>query len=144
MEQWFSYFQDVAAFPQMAVDGTNLQEQIDFVNGGLGVVGTPDMAIKQIEDLLKQSNGGFGAYLTLAHNWANNEATKKSYELFARHVMPHFQGQIDSLTGAADRAQATREGLAEKQMAAVEEATQKYEEQRDEVIDLVAEDRAEV
>ena len=80
MEQWFSYFQDVAAFPQMAVDGTNLNEQIDFVNGGLGVVGTPDMAIKQIEDLLKQSNGGFGAYLTLAHNWANNEATKKSYE----------------------------------------------------------------
>ena len=29
-------------------------------------------------------------------------------------------------------------------MAAVEEATQKYEEQRDEVIDLAAEDRAEV
>lgn len=136
MEQWFSYFQDVAAFPQMAVDGTNLNEQIDFVNGGLGVVGTPDMAIKQIEDLLKQSNGGFGAYLTLAHNWANNEATKKSYELFARHVMPHFQGQIDSLTGAADRAQATRDGHAEKQLVAVDEATQRYEDGRDEVIDL--------
>ena len=142
MEQWFSYFQDVAAFPQMAVDGTNLQEQIDFVNGGLGVVGTPEMAIKQIEDLLKQSNGGFGAYLTLAHNWANNEATKKSYELFARHVMPHFQGQIDSLTGAADRAQATRDGHAEKQLIAVEEAAQTYEEQRDAVVDLTAEESA--
>ena len=140
MEQWFSYFQDVAAFPQMAVDGTNLQEQIDFVNGGLGVVGTPEMAIKQIEDLLKQSNGGFGAYLTLAHNWANNEATKKSYELFARHVMPHFQGQIDSLIGAADRAQATRDGHAEKQLIAVEEAAQTYEEQRDAVVDLRAEE----
>ncbi len=139
MEQWFSYFQDVAAFPQMAVDGNNLKEQIDFVNGGLGVVGTPDMAIRQIEDLLKQSNGGFGAYLTLAHNWANNEATKKSYELFARHVMPHFQGQIESLTGAADRAQATRDGHAEKQLIAVDEATQKYEEQRDSAIDLTAE-----
>lgn len=86
--------------------------------------------------MLKQSNGGFGAYLTLAHNWANNEATKKSYELFARHVMPHFQGQIDSLTGAADRAQATRDGHAEKQLVAVDEATQRYEDGRDEVIDL--------
>ena len=144
MEQWFSYFQDVAAFPQMAVDGANLQEQIDFVNGGLGVVGTPDMAIKQIEDLLKQSNGGFGAYLTLAHNWANNEATKKSYELFARHVMPHFQGQIESLTGAADRAQATRDGHAEKQLVAVDEATQRYEEQRDNVVDLTTDAQVEV
>ena len=130
MGQWFSYFQDVAAFPQMAVDGANLNEQIDFVNGGLGVVGTPEMAIAQIEDLLKQSNGGFGAYLTLAHNWANNEATKKSYELFARHVMPHFQGQIDSLMGAADRAQASRGGLAEKQLAAVDEAAERYEAER--------------
>ncbi len=131
MGQWFSYFQEVAAFPQMAVDGSNLNEQIDFVNGGLGVVGTPEMAIAQIEDLLKQSNGGFGAYLTLAHNWANNEATKKSYELLARHVMPHFQGQIDSLMGAADRAQASRGGLAEKQLVAVDEATARYEAERD-------------
>lgn len=136
MGQWFSYFQDVAAFPQMAVDGSNLDEQIDFVNGGLGVVGTPDMAIAQIEDLLKQSNGGFGAYLTLAHNWANNEATKKSYELFARHVMPHFQGQVDSLMGAADRAQAMRPDLAEKQLAAVDEAAQRYETERGDVVDL--------
>ena len=50
--------------------------------------------------------------------------------------MPHFQGQIDSLTGAADRAQATRDGHAEKQLVAVDEATQRYEDGRDEVIDL--------
>lgn len=76
-----------------------------FVNGGLGVIGTPDQAIAQIEELLEQSNGGFGAYLTLSHNWANDQATKKSYELFARHVMPHFQGSVGSLISAADRAQ---------------------------------------
>jgi limonene 1,2-monooxygenase len=34
----------------------------------------------------------FGAYLMLAHNWANFENTKKSYELFARHVKPKFHG----------------------------------------------------
>jgi len=127
IEQWFRYFQNVAAFPQMAVDGGNIDEMVDFVNGGLGVVGTPDMAIAQIEELLEQSNGGFGAYLTLAHNWANQQATKKSYELFARHVMPHFQGQVGSTMQAADRAQAARPALAEKQMVAVEEATAQYE-----------------
>ena len=63
IEQWFRYFQNVAAFPQMAVDGGNIDEMVDFVNGGLGVVGTPDMAIAQIEELLEQSNGGFGACL---------------------------------------------------------------------------------
>ncbi|MEM7538355.1 MAG: LLM class flavin-dependent oxidoreductase [Chloroflexota bacterium] len=91
MEQWFRYFQDVAAFPQMAVDGDNLDEMIDFVNGGLGVVGTPEMMVEQIHSLLEQSNGGFGAYLTLAHNWANPAATKRSFELFAQEVMPHFK-----------------------------------------------------
>ena len=33
----------------------------------------------QIERLWKQSNGGFGAYLLLAHNWANPKATLRSY-----------------------------------------------------------------
>ena len=42
------------------------------------------MAVAQIDRLMKQSNGGFGAYLMLAHNWADPEATKKSYELTPR------------------------------------------------------------
>jgi limonene 1,2-monooxygenase len=125
--QWFRYFQNVAAFPQMAVEGGDIDEMVDFVNGGLGVIGTPDQAIAQIEELLEQSNGGFGAYLTLSHNWANNQATKKSYELFARHVMPRFQGSVSSLIDAADRARQARPELAEKQLAAVDEATQRYE-----------------
>ncbi len=127
MVQWFRYFQDVAAFPQMAVEGGNLDEMIDFVNGGLGVIGTPDMMVKQIKELVEQSNGGFGAYLTLAHNWANTAATKKSFELFAREVMPHFQSSGGGLQDAADRAQARRAGLAEKQLQAVAEATERYE-----------------
>lgn len=129
MEQWFRYFQNVAAFPQMAVDGSNLDEMIDFVNGGLGVIGTPDRMIEQIENLIEQSNGGFGTYLTLAHNWANNAATKKSYELFAREVMPHFQSSGSGLIDAANRAQAAREGLAVKQLKAVEEATARHEQE---------------
>ena len=40
---------------------------------------------------MEGSNGGFGGILLLAHNWADWEATKRSYELMARYVHPHFQ-----------------------------------------------------
>ncbi len=125
--QWFRYFQDVAAFPQMAVEGGDIDEMVEFVNGGLGVIGTPEQAVEQIEALLEQSNGGFGAYLTLAHNWANTEATRKSYELLARHVMPRFQSSGSGLIQAAERARNARDGLAEQQLIAVDEATARYE-----------------
>jgi limonene 1,2-monooxygenase len=65
--------------PQMAVHGTQREEMIDFVNdSGLGAIGTPEMCRAQIERLWAQSNGGFGAYLLLAHNWADFEATKRA------------------------------------------------------------------
>src|SRR5258708_14347100 len=34
---------------------------------------------------------GFGCILLLAHDWADWEATKRSYELFARYVLPRFE-----------------------------------------------------
>ena len=105
IEQWFHYFQSVAAFPQMAVDGSNIREMIDFVNeSGLGSIGTADDAVAQIERLTKQSNGGFGCYLLLAHEWANPVATHRSFELIAQHVFPQFQGQAYSTLEAKSRA----------------------------------------
>jgi limonene 1,2-monooxygenase len=131
IEQWFKYFQTVAAFPQMSVTGTTVKEMIAFVNGsGLGAVGTPDMCAEQIDRLMKQSNGGFGAYLLLAHEWANPEATRRNYELIARHVMPQFQGQAVSTLEAKKRAEAARPVLAEQQASAVEAMTQKYKAER--------------
>ena len=55
------------------------------------VIGTPDDAIAQIERL-RARQGEFGCVLQLAHNWADWEPTKKSYELYARFVVPHFRG----------------------------------------------------
>jgi limonene 1,2-monooxygenase len=54
------------------------------------VIGTPDDAIAEIERL-QGKQGEFGCFLQLAHNWADWEATKKSYELYARFVVPHFR-----------------------------------------------------
>jgi len=127
IEQWFDYFQAVAAFPQMAVPGNNVKEMISFVNdSGFGAIGTPDMVHAQIDRLWKQSNGGFGAYLLLAHNWANFDATRKSYELIARHVFPQWQGQGATL-GAAARARARRPALAEVHSKAVKAANQRFQ-----------------
>jgi hypothetical protein len=85
------------------VPGSNIKEMISFINdSGFGAIGTPDMVNAQIDRLWKQSNGGFGAYLMLAHNWADFDATRRSYDLIARHVFPHWQGQM-ATRGAADR-----------------------------------------
>ena len=131
--QWFDYFQNTAAFPQMAVgDGTSVRQCIDFVNqSGLGAVGTPDDAIAQIDRLVAQSNGGFGAFLQLAHDWAAPAARLRSYELFARHVAPRFQGQYQSTTDARARARAARPALATDNLKAVQQATAKYQAELD-------------
>ena len=127
IEQWFNYFKKVAAFPQMAVDGSNLREMIDFINtAGIGAIGTPDDARAQVQRLVDQS-GGFGAMLLMAHEWANPEATRRSFELIAQHVMPEFQGQSWSTLAAKQRAMDTRSGHAEQQTQAVAHMTEKYQ-----------------
>jgi limonene 1,2-monooxygenase len=127
IEQWFRYFQKVAAFPQMAVEGGDVREMIDFVNeAGIGAIGTPEDAAAQVQRLVDQS-GGFGCMLLLAHEWANPQATRRSYELIAQHVMPRFQGQAQATLDAKARASETRSGHAEQQVAAVAHMTEKYE-----------------
>ena len=54
---------------------------------GVATVGTPDDAIATIEKLTAKT-GGFGTFLFLAHNCADWQATQRSYELFAEHVIP--------------------------------------------------------
>jgi limonene 1,2-monooxygenase len=100
---------------------------IDFVNdSGIGVIGTPEMAAAQVQRLWDQSAGGFGCYMLLAHNWANFEATRRSYDLIARNVFPRFQGQHHATVDAAARAAAARPVLAETHVRAVEAARERY------------------
>ncbi|MFZ8997746.1 MAG: glycerophosphodiester phosphodiesterase family protein, partial [Ilumatobacteraceae bacterium] len=89
LDDWCHYTQKILAVPHFRAAGETFEERVEWVNeSGLGVIGTPDDAIRQIERLEKQSNGGFGAYLMMAHEWANPRATHDHYELFARYVKP--------------------------------------------------------
>jgi limonene 1,2-monooxygenase len=62
-----------------------------YVDQPIAVIGTPDDAIARIEKLIEKQ-GEFGAVLIGAANWADWEQTKRSYELYARYVIPHFSG----------------------------------------------------
>ncbi|GAA4745787.1 LLM class flavin-dependent oxidoreductase [Gordonia alkaliphila] len=129
IEQWFDYFQRVAAFPQMGVSGDKLDEMIDFVkDSGIGVIGTPEQARNQVQRLWDQS-GGFGSMLQMATDWATPRDTRRSAELFAEQVFPYFQGQAQPTLDAAERARAVQSGYADKQMAAVDHMTKKYEQE---------------
>jgi len=89
LEKWAYYFSEIANLPVIPVgDGDPIDRMID---SGMAVIGTPDDAAARIQQLLDES-GGFGAFLFMAHNWADFATTKKSYELFARYVAPRFQG----------------------------------------------------
>jgi limonene 1,2-monooxygenase len=68
---------------------------------GSAVIGTPDMAIAQIQRLIDQS-GGFGCFLMFGGDLADVGATLRSYELFAQYVMPHFQGQLAATQASHD------------------------------------------
>lgn len=96
---------------------------------GLGVIGTPDDAIAQIERLEKQS-GGFGSYLLIHHEWARHDATLKSYELFANHVEPRFQGSTDRLQKASDYAVSRCRELDKRSSDAIAAATARHAEER--------------
>jgi len=89
LEKWLYYFREIANLPVAPVFGD--QDPVEaMLATGLAVIGTPDEAAEKIQALADQS-GGFGAFLFMAHNWAPFEATKRSYELFARYVAPRFQ-----------------------------------------------------
>lgn len=105
--QWVDYFERVAALP-LAPNTLDPDKMVDaLMETGFAVIGTPDMAAAQIERLVEQS-GGFGTYLLMAHEWADREATRHSYELFAREVAPRFQGTTPSLVASRDWAAENR------------------------------------
>ena len=131
LDAWLDYFRRVAALP-LAPGADDTQSAVEVMNNsGLAVIGTPDQAAAQIERLWKQTDGGFGAYLFMAHEWADREATKRSYELFARYVAPRFQGSLPSLERSRDWAAGNREEFIGSAVGAVMKAVQDHHAERE-------------
>ncbi|HEX7776217.1 MAG TPA: LLM class flavin-dependent oxidoreductase [Parvibaculum sp.] len=116
LEKWLFYFREVAALPLAPTDGSDPVDAL--IASGMAVVGTPDDAVAQIRRLQQQS-GGFGAFLQMAHNWADFENTKKSYEMMARYVFPHFQEANTARDASLNWAKNNRETFMGQAMMAV-------------------------
>jgi limonene 1,2-monooxygenase len=126
LDAFCDYTQHVVAAPHFRAAGSTFDERVSWVNDtGLGVIGTPDEAIAQIERLEKQS-GGFGAYLLMHHEWARPEATARHYELFARYVKPRFQGSVDRLLRAEEYGRQRWGELDQRQGDAIQAAIDRH------------------
>jgi len=113
LEDFSKYF-GTAGFVPLGYEVAETKDPREFVEsyaeGGNVVIGTPDDAIAYIEGLLEQS-GGFGTFLMLGHDWADHDATLRSYRLFAREVIPHFKGKLVAPRTSHDWAAAKRDEL---------------------------------
>ncbi|HUA36385.1 MAG TPA: LLM class flavin-dependent oxidoreductase [Candidatus Binataceae bacterium] len=124
LTKWIDYFS--AINPTATGDDLGAKDPAEaMVESGRAVIGTPDDAAEMIEKLEKQS-GGFGCILMLAHNWANFEATKKSYEMFARHVLPRFNGSNVARDASLTWTRAHGAELMGKALKAASETVQKH------------------
>jgi limonene 1,2-monooxygenase len=126
LQNFAKYFTDVATFP---IIPPGIEDPVEHLtSSGMACIGTPDDCIRHFERLWKGSNGGFGAVLLLAHNWADWEATKRSYELMARYVHPHFQrGSNLGRQWSYDDASAKHDAAGGESRAAVAAEIEKYQ-----------------
>ena len=127
LENFKRYFSEVATFPIIPSDVTG--DPVEYlVSTGLACIGTPEDCVRHLERLWKGSDGGLGGILLLAHNWADWDATKRSYELMARYVHPQFQRDANALRQwSYDDAKSKYETAGVASRVAVQAAIDKYQ-----------------
>lgn len=123
LKRWHNeYNVDILGRPKAAPvdDGVALAREMDRT--GSAVFGTPAEAVDRIHHL-QQVSGGFGVALGFAHDWATREQTWRSYELFARYVIPRVNRMIDPVQRSADfvseRKATLMEGASQAVLAAI-------------------------
>ena len=89
LNEWSQYGETInpASFADMQKKAGDDPEKLITMRGGY--VGTPDGAVEYLERLWERT-GPFGTLLLTGTNWMPFEATKRSYELIRRYVMPQF------------------------------------------------------
>lgn len=113
-----TYFSETLGRPPMRSENP----LADGLAAGTTLVGSPDTIAKGIERLLAHTGGGAGAVLFRSHEWANRAQTLNSYELFARWVMPRFQGSLETTVGSREWCSENRGGIFGPAMGALAKA----------------------
>ena len=126
LNAWAKYAQDILSASPVPRDVTDV---FGFLTENKrAVIGTPDDAIAAIERA-QAGAGGFGTVLLMAHDWADWEATNRSYELFARYVIPRFQNRLGARQESYDAGAAGRPALQAAVEQGMADAQRKYEAQ---------------
>ncbi len=121
------YFGETLGHPTPDVPADQIVDYM--VERNQWIIGTPDDCIAAIERL-QEASGGFGGFLVRVEDWARRDKTLHSYELLARHVMPHFQGSLAGIYTSNQWASERKEGLQANRIAGLKRATDAYFAQR--------------
>ena len=125
----FGYYKWAQYFANLSPLNVNQDPNEDPLERGLRegtiVVGTPDDAIAQIRRL-QEKQGAFGAFLQLAHNWADWDQTKKSYELWQRFVTPVINGSNENRIDSYNQVKGNAPALMAAAGSAVMQQLQKH------------------
>ena len=127
LRKWQDYFGGITGVAGR--EATEARSVEDLVKDGQLVIGTPDDAIAQIRRL-QAKQGEFGVFLQLAHNWADFEQTKKSYELWQRFVTPVVNKANEARATAFDWARDNKERFIGAAMTAAMQTIQKHHEEQ--------------
>lgn len=126
IHQWVDYFRNVVVLPLAPEEPDSRKWAQAMVDNGMAVIGTPDDAAAQLERLEKQT-GGYGAFLLMAHDWADPQATLRSYEMLAQNVFPHVQQSADRAVASREWCRDDHDKLIGSAIAAVTKEIEKYE-----------------
>jgi limonene 1,2-monooxygenase len=125
-EEFIRYFNNNQ--PRFHVpDGADYVQWV--IDNDIAVVGTPDDAIARIERLY-QKQGEFGAVLLQITNWADWPALKRSIELYAHYVIPHFSGVNANRFASYDWVTTNQGELVEKRVNAANQMFAKHAAER--------------
>ena len=81
-----------------AVAYEDADQAIEEMAGGdsaMSIIGTPDELVDTVRKL-QNLTGGFGTVIGFVNDWANPEATMRSWDMVARYVVPEVNGMLDA------------------------------------------------
>lgn len=119
-------------------DGEEMARRMD--EQGAAIFGPPEHAVEKLKKL-QEISGGFGTVLSFAHDWAQTrEQQYRSYDMFARYVIPQVNGLLEPVERSAQYLRDHRDNLMEGAGQAILHAIRTHNEthprqQRDEVTD---------
>jgi limonene 1,2-monooxygenase len=120
MSRWFKdYVRETVGAQATLPEGREAEVAVETHTA---IIGSVEDAIEAIERMQRES-GGFGTLLVNTQDWASREETKRSYELLARYVAPHFSGALDSRLESQRWAKENREDFAAQGREAARQAS---------------------